>query len=443
MSVTVLTALSHTWEGRMVEIVDRLPGIAVGRRCVDLADLLAAAAAGHGDVAPVSADLRGLDRDALAHPGAHGVAVVGASPDGDEEQERRLRQLGVQRHVHLATPGEDLVDSLTVPGAAGVAVASGPQQTWPGRDPPTAPVALVTDSTPPPVAPAEAVRGRVIAVWGPTGAPGRSTVAVNPASELAAAGAPTVLIDLDTYGAAVAQLLSVLDEAPGLASAARSELGTLDLMGLARLAVEVSPRFRVLTGIPTPNRWPEIRPAAVEQIIDLSRSLGAFVVLDLGFAIEDDEELSYDTAAPRRNAATLSGLAEADDLLLVGSADPVGLQRMVRAVQGVGQVASPDAATGGQPAARLVGGRRPEASRRGVAGPLRRGGGHHLPPRGPCRDRRCSAGRHDAGRVRPRQRAAPGHRAARGDLQRGRRPSPTSIGSCPAETSTVIAAPVT
>ncbi|UUZ43961.2 hypothetical protein LP422_14920 [Janibacter limosus] len=341
MSVTVLTALSHTWEGRMVEIVDRLPGIAVGRRCVDLADLLAAAAAGHGDVAPVSADLRGLDRDALAHPGAHGVAVVGASPDGDEEQERRLRQLGVQRHVHLATPGEDLVDSLTVPGAAGVAVASGPQQTWPGRDPPTAPVALVTDSTPPPVAPAEAVRGRVIAVWGPTGAPGRSTVAVNPASELAAAGAPTVLIDLDTYGAAVAQLLSVLDEAPGLASAARSELGTLDLMGLARLAVEVSPRFRVLTGIPTPNRWPEIRPAAVEQIIDLSRSLGAFVVLDLGFAIEDDEELSYDTAAPRRNAATLSGLAEADDLLLVGSADPVGLQRMVRAVQGVGQVASP------------------------------------------------------------------------------------------------------
>jgi Flp pilus assembly CpaE family ATPase len=112
-------------------------------------------------------------------------------------------------------------------------------------------------------------------------------------------------------------------------------------MGLARLAVEVSPRFRVLTGIPTPNRWPEIRPAAVEQIIDLSRSLGAFVVLDLGFAIEDDEELSYDTAAPRRNAATLAGLAEADDLLLVGSADPVGLQRMVRAVQGVGQVASP------------------------------------------------------------------------------------------------------
>ncbi|KRE37698.1 hypothetical protein ASG73_08605 [Janibacter sp. Soil728] len=342
MSVTVLTALSHTWEGRMVEIVDRLPGITVGRRCVDLADLLAAASAGHGDVALISADLRGLDRDALAHLSAHGVAVVGASPDGDEEQERRLRQLGVHRHVHLATPGVDLVDSLAIPVAGGALIASGSRVGWPAVDPPTAPIEPVADASSLPDAPAEAVHGRVIAVWGPTGAPGRSTLAVNLASELAAAGAPTLLIDLDTYGAAVAQLLSVLDEAPGLASAARaSELGTLDLRGLARLAVEVSPRFRVLTGLPTPNRWPEIRPAAVEQIIELSRSLAAFVVLDLGFAIEDDEELSYDTAAPRRNATTLVGLAEADDLLLVGSADPVGLQRMVRAVQGVGQVASP------------------------------------------------------------------------------------------------------
>lgn len=342
MTLTVLTALSHDWEGRMVEVVDRLPGVSVGRRCVDLADLLAAASAGLGDVALVSADLRGLDRDALAHLRAHGVAVVGASHAADEGQERRLRQLGVDRHVHVATPGEDLLETLTSARSARTAFTTDAQMVWPGEDPPTAPIEPVTDLTPPPPTSVEPARGRVIAVWGPTGAPGRSTLAVNLASELAAAGAPTVLIDLDTYGAAVAQLLSVLDEAPGLASAARaSELGTLDLMGLARLAVEVSPRFRVLTGIPTPSRWPEVRSAAVEHIIELSRSLAAFVVLDLGFGIEDDEELSYDTAAPRRNATTLGGLAEADDLLLVGAADPVGLQRMVRAVQGVGQVASP------------------------------------------------------------------------------------------------------
>ena len=339
MAATVLTALTHDWEGRMVEVVDRLPGVGVGRRCVDLADLLAAASAGHGDVALVSADLRGLDRDALAHLRGHRVTVVGASRDGNEADERHLRQLGVDRHVHLGTPREELAEVLTADAAAAKAPAAVPEG-WPmAEDPPTAEIAPVTADTPPPEPPRP---GTVIAVWGPVGAPGRSTVAVNLASEIAASGTTALLVDLDTYGAAVAQLLSVLDEAPGLAAAARaSELGTLDLPALARLAVEVAPRFRVLTGIPTPSRWTEVRAAAVEQIIELARSLAAVVVLDCGFGIEDDEELSYDTVAPRRNATTLVALAEADELLLVGSADPVGLQRMVRAVQAVGQVPSP------------------------------------------------------------------------------------------------------
>lgn len=337
MAATVLTALSHDWEGRMVEVVDRLPGVGVGRRCADLADLLAAASAGHGDVALVSADLRGLDRDALAHLRGHGVAVVGASRDGDEAGERHLRQLGIGRHVHLGTPREELVDLLT--GDEGSRAA--PSGDWPlTEDPPTAPIEPISDDTPSPFGPAD--RGEVVAVWGAVGAPGRSTLAVNLASEVAASGTSALLIDLDTYGAAVAQLLSVLDEAPGLAAAARaSEMGTLDLPALARLAVEVAPRFRVLTGIPTPSRWTEVRTSSVEQIIELARSLAEVVVLDCGFGIEDDEELSYDTVAPRRNATTLVALGEADELLLVGSADPVGLQRMVRAVQAVGQVPAP------------------------------------------------------------------------------------------------------
>lgn len=341
MGATVLTALAHDWEGRMVEVVDRLPGVSVGRRCADVADLLAAASAGHGDVALVSADLRELDRDALAHLAGHGVTVIGASRDGNEADERHLRQLGVDRHIHLATPREELVETLSSGGSetasSGLAVPPG----WPmAEDPPTAPIEPVTDDTPPPAEPQKP--GEVVAIWGPVGAPGRSTVAVNLASEIAASGTSTLLVDLDTYGASVAQLLSVLDEAPGLAAAARaSELGTLDLAALARLAVEVAPRFRVLTGIPTPSRWTEVRAAAVEQIIELARSLADVVVLDCGFGIEDDEELSYDTLAPRRNATTLVALAEADELLLVGSADPVGLQRMVRAAQSVDQVPSP------------------------------------------------------------------------------------------------------
>ncbi len=153
---------------------------------------------------------------------------------------------------------------------------------------------------------------------------------------------PTLLVDADTYGASVAQWLAVLDEAPGVAAAARaSEQGSLDLDRLAGLAPEALPGLRVLTGLPTPQRWTELRPAALEHVLTLARRLARVVVVDCGFGIEDDEELSYDTLAPRRNAATLTTLGLADDLVLVGAADPVGLQRLVRAGQDLGSVPSP------------------------------------------------------------------------------------------------------
>jgi Flp pilus assembly CpaE family ATPase len=79
----------------------------------------------------------------------------------------------------------------------------------------------------------------------------------------------------------------------------------------------------------------------VAHVLSTARGLARFVVMDCGFAIEDDEELSYDTLAPRRNATTLTALEEADELVVVGTADPIGLQRLVRAVQDLAPVPSP------------------------------------------------------------------------------------------------------
>jgi hypothetical protein len=55
-----------------------------------------------------------------------------------------------------------------------------------------------------------------------------------------------------------------------------------------------------------------------------------FVVVDAGFCLEADEELSFDTMAPRRNAATLRSLELADTVYAVGSADSIGVPRLVR-----------------------------------------------------------------------------------------------------------------
>lgn len=172
--------------------------------------------------------------------------------------------------------------------------------------------------------------GTVIAIWGP-GSPGRTTLALNLAAELADPLTRVVLIDADTSASALAQSWAVLDEAPGLAAAARAaDQGVLDEQALARLAPEVRPGLMLLTGLPRADRWPEVRDSALADIIEVSRRCASFVILDVAAGAEQDEELSFDTQAPRRNGATLTALETADRVVVVGGGDPIGLQRLVR-----------------------------------------------------------------------------------------------------------------
>jgi Flp pilus assembly CpaE family ATPase len=335
MNVRVLAAVSGArWEASLVAALEGgASGITVVRRCVDLADLLAAAAAGTARAALLSAELRRLDRDALSRLAVARVAVVGLFTPGDEVAQTRLRQLGVAHVLRAdAAPGEiaaavaqAVAAGLEPAGAASAVDYGDPAAALldlddPSSDTWTADAPTAGDGT-----------GRLIAVWGPTGAPGRTTVAVGLAGELAAAGVPTLLADADVYGGVVGQVLGFLDEAPGLAAAARlANLGQLDLAALARVAPTAAPRLRVLTGISRADRWTELRPAALEAVWSLARGLAQVTVVDCGFCLEQDEELSFDTAAPRRNGATLATLAAADTVLAVGAADPVGVQRLVR-----------------------------------------------------------------------------------------------------------------
>jgi Flp pilus assembly CpaE family ATPase len=182
-----------------------------------------------------------------------------------------------------------------------------------------------------PVAPQPPRHGSVVAVWGPTGAPGRTTVAVTLADELARLGCPTLLVDADVYGGVVAAVLGLLDESPGLAAACRQAAAKrLEPEVLGGLAWQLTAQLRVLTGIPRADRWPEVRPAAIAPVLAAARGLADFIVVDCGFNLESDEELSFDSLAPRRNGATLEILDEAELVIAVGAADPIGIQRLVR-----------------------------------------------------------------------------------------------------------------
>ncbi len=372
----VLTAGSgHQWESELVSALSR-PGarLRVVRRCVDIADVVAVASTGQISVAIVSSDLRRLDAELVQRLRSGRVAVLAVHPAGDQATAVRLSRIGIPVTVADDAGAEAIV--AAVGEAMGeLATAAAPRdQDWFG-DTRTALAAPGSVELLPPPAPAGSgnearggVLGRVIAVWGPTGAPGRTTVAAGLATEIAAAGVSTLLIDADVYGGVLASAFGLLDESPGLAGACRMAAnGRLGPAELTTLSWRINDELTLLTGIPRPDRWPEVRPSSIPLVLDVARALAAVVVVDCGFSLETDEEISFDTVAPRRNGATLAVLSDADVVLAVGSADPPGMERLVRGLLELADVL-PDV----QPRVVLNRLRRTAASREDAVGALRR-----------------------------------------------------------------------
>ncbi|WP_062132027.1 AAA family ATPase [Demequina aestuarii] len=307
----VIIAVAGQMEARVAQVIDGSAGLRVVRRCADLAEATAAADAGVGSVVVVS-DQPHLTRTVLVELARIGVAVVGV-PTTPRAAEA-LSLIGIGEVVAPQAADDALV--AAVQRALSVLMPQAPAPRAPG----------VTGA-----GRATAVReGPVIAVWGPTGAPGRTTVAVNLAGEFARQGAATLLVDVDTYGGAVAQACGLMDEAPGVAAVARAaHHGVVDSSTIDHYALEVAPRLRVLTGVTRPERWPELSGPALDEVWRAARVAAAVTVVDCGFGLETDEELAYDTRAPQRNAATLSALRGAQTVVAVGTAEPLGIQRLV------------------------------------------------------------------------------------------------------------------
>lgn len=367
MTQPALAAVAPRWEVDLAGALARSSQVHLVRRCADVAELLGVAAAGLGRVAVVSSDLRALDRAVIDTLGAHGLVVLGLHPPTDETGARTLRRWGCRAVLPADSSTADLdeaVERLLLdqgrdtalplllgsgreegaddrpvrPGSGREETDTGGGSAYPGLDEEIE--ELLRDGEDGPQEPEGGEReGRVVVVWGPTGSPGRTTLAVNLAAELADPLHPVLLVDADTYGASVGQHLAVLDEVPGIAAAARAaDQGTLDRAQLARLAPEVVPGLRVLTGLPRADRWPEVRDVALADVLQGCRRLAIWTVVDVAACLEQDEELSFDTLAPRRNGAALTALEAADVVVVVGAGDPVGLQRLVRGLDALREI---------------------------------------------------------------------------------------------------------
>jgi MinD-like ATPase involved in chromosome partitioning or flagellar assembly len=168
------------------------------------------------------------------------------------------------------------------------------------------------------------------------GSSGVSSVALALAGCAAEAGLSTLVVDAHVYGGALSGLLNLFDEAPGIAAAcrlaARDELSPDELRRVAAVVAHGRDTLTVLTGIPEAQRWTELAPDSVRTVLSVARSLCDLTVVDVAFCLEEDEEISSDLFAPRRNGATLACVAEADVVVGVAGCDSLSLSRYILAM---------------------------------------------------------------------------------------------------------------
>ena len=291
------------WELAMVRGLGRPElGIRVARRCVDHGELLGTALRDRPRAVLVDASLPWVDRDLVTTLRRAGIETIAIGTSA-----RPLEQIGVHRLPAETSP--EAVSTLVFGfDEARPLAGSGPVE---------------QESSP--------NSGRLVAVWGAGGAPGRSTVAVHLAVEAASTGNRTLLIDGDVWSASIAQSLE-LGETPSITQAAR--LAADGWPKPITECVQAGPdNVAVLVGLARAELWPEVREDSWRAVLAAAVLEYDLVVVDLAAPIEEDEELAFDRVPFRRNLVTTVVLEQADEIVMVVASDPIGLRRAVMAHQ--------------------------------------------------------------------------------------------------------------
>lgn len=193
-----------------------------------------------------------------------------------------------------------------------------------GRHPPGSPPDAGAET-------AQPREGRLAVVWGPHGAPGRTTVAASLAHGLARAGG-SVLVDADVEAPSLVQVLGLPEDSSSLATAARlASHSRLDTESLVGLLVPVGPDHSLLSGLGRSGRWRELPPSPMADVWAGCREVAAWTVVDIAGGPLEDEVDDY-TLEPGRDALAASLVRSADVVVIVGAADPVGVRRLLQLV---------------------------------------------------------------------------------------------------------------
>jgi len=159
--------------------------------------------------------------------------------------------------------------------------------------------------------PSDAARSPLVAVLGPKGGTGKTTIATNLAADLATRGRETLLVDLDLQFGDVGVVLGVEPEHTiyDLATAG----GTMDAERLRGFTGRSRDGVNVLLAPVRPDQADAVTAEHITAILDLARTTYDVVIVD---------------TPPAFTAGVIAAVDQADLIVMLGSFDLPGLKNM-------------------------------------------------------------------------------------------------------------------
>ena len=208
----ILGLNDQAWQLELISNLNDQSNIVIRRRCVDAIDLISSVQSNKSTTIIISADFSLLSLETIKHINQNNLKVIGVYLEDDLDQFEKLKNLGVKftqgiNFKDVETSALHLVNSIE------------------SRE------ELVTSNS--------SIPG-LISIWGNSGAPGRTSVAINTAYCLAKTNRPTLLIDLDAVAPSIASSLSIVSEIPGISSVIHDAMyGQLSKLNFDKNIVEV------------------------------------------------------------------------------------------------------------------------------------------------------------------------------------------------------------
>ena len=179
--------------------------------------------------------------------------------------------------------------------------------------------------------PKGAKEAQLVSVWSPPGSPGKTTLALSVAAELAESGKRVFLLDADTWAPSLDLQLGLAEHPAGLAAACRLiAQERFDQEQLERLSTPMSVGagcLTVMTGLSSESRWAEVSAEKIDDLIMVACHNFDFVVLDIGSPISP---ALVSLASPvERNAVSRWAVTYSDKVIAICGADPVSVARFL------------------------------------------------------------------------------------------------------------------